>query len=176
MTPKQRRFIEEYLIDLNATRAAVRAGYSEKTAYRIGAELLHKTSVSNVIDAALEERAKRTEVTADRVLKELAVLAFTDFRKAVIWGPDGVTPLPSDELTDEEAAIVAEVSETTTKDGGSIKAKRYDKLKALELLGRHLGMFRDKVEHSGPDGMSLEPPTFIVEFVKAGGNAIEETN
>ena len=151
MTPKQKRFVEEYLIDLNATQAAIRAGYSARTANIEGPKTLVKPSIKAEIDTALAERAKRMEVTADQVIRELAFLAFTDFRKAVSWGPDGVTLLPSDELGDGEAAIIAEVSETRSETGGSIKAKRYDKLKALELLGRHLGMFSDKVDmrHSG---------------------------
>jgi phage terminase small subunit len=149
MTPKQERFVQEYLIDLNATRAAIRAGYSGRTANEQGAQNLAK--LSNEIAAALAERSEKTKITAGRVLKELATLAFTDFRKAVSWGPDGVTLLPSDELGDDEAAIIAEVTETRSETGGSIKAKRYDKLKALELLGRHLGMFSDRVDlrHSG---------------------------
>ncbi|MDR0615921.1 MAG: terminase small subunit [Synergistaceae bacterium] len=149
MNRKRQRFVEEYLIDLNATQAAIRAGYSEKSAVKIGHQLLDKTR--HLIDAALAERSEKTKITAERVVQELAALAFTDFRKAVAWGPDGVRLLPSDELGDGEAAIIAEVTETRSETGGSIKAKRYDKLKALELLGRHLGMFSDKVDmrHSG---------------------------
>jgi phage terminase small subunit len=151
MNRKRHRFVEEYLIDLNATQAAIRAGYSEKTAYSVGEEILKKPEVQNAISAALAERSEKTKITAERVVQELAALAFTDFRKAVAWGPDGVTLLPSDGLSDGEAAIIAEVTETRSETGGSIKAKRYDKLKALELLGRHLGMFSDKVDlkHSG---------------------------
>jgi phage terminase small subunit len=143
---RQQRFVDEYLVDLNATQAAIRAGYSEKRANAIGYDLLTNTDIQTAIDAALAERSKRTEVTADRVVKELARIAFVDTRQIFEWGPGGVTLRPSHELTDDEAAIVAEVSETTGKDGSSIKAKRFDKLKALELLGRHLGMFSDKVE------------------------------
>jgi phage terminase small subunit len=164
MTPRQKRFVEEYLIDLNATQAAIRAGYSPNRADATANKLLSFTEVQDTVAAAMAERSKRTEVTADQVVKELAVLAFTDFRKAVSWGPDGVRLLPSDELSADEAAIIAEVSETRSENGGSIKAKRYDKLKALELLGRHLGMFKDRVEIEKP----LEPPNFIINFVKAG--------
>ena len=99
LTPKQRRFVEEYLIDLNATAAARRAGYSEKTADRIGPELLGKTCVSNAIEAAQKKRSARTEVTQDRVILELARIAFLDPRKVFKWGPEGVTLLPSDGLT-----------------------------------------------------------------------------
>jgi phage terminase small subunit len=144
MTPKQSRFVEEYLIDLNATQSAIRAGYKNKN---IGRRLVTKSNVvMEAIDAALAERSKRTEVTADRVVRELARIAFTDLRRVFEWGPHGVALRPSDELTEDESAIVAEVSETRTETGGTIKAKCFDKLKALELLGRHLGMFNDKVD------------------------------
>ncbi|MDR1514835.1 MAG: terminase small subunit [Synergistaceae bacterium] len=151
MNARQKRFVDEYLVDLNATQAAIRAGYVEKTAKSIGQENLTKPDIKNAIAAALAERSKRTGVTADRVVQELARIAFVDTRQIFEWGPNGVTLRPSDELTDDEAAIVAEVSETRSAVGGSIKAKRFDKLKALELLGRHLGMFNDKVDlkHSG---------------------------
>jgi phage terminase small subunit len=153
LTPKRQRFIEEYMIDLNATQAAIRAGYKEKTAYSIGQALLKILEAE--ITRALAERSKRTEVTADRVVRELARIAFTDTRQIFMWGPDGVTLRPSDELTDDEAAIVAEVSETKSETGGSIKVKRFDKLKALELLGKHLGMFTDKVDVNHSGGIDL---------------------
>jgi phage terminase small subunit len=169
LTPKQKRFVEEYVIDLNATQSAIRAGYSEKTASRIGPELLVKTCVQNAIHEAKSQRSARTQITADRVVQELARIAFVDFRQIASWGSGGVVLVSSDELADDEAAIVAEVSETTNETGGSLKVKRYDKLKALELLGKHLGMFIDRKELSGPGGLPLQPPTFVVDFVKAGG-------
>jgi phage terminase small subunit len=150
MTPKQERFVEEYLIDLNATQAAIRAGYSAKTAAEIGRQNLIK--LEEKIAVAKSLRSFRTQVTADRVLQELARIAFVDLRKVFRWGPDGVTLLPSDDLTEDEAAIIAEVSETTSESGGSIKGKRFDKLKALELLGKHLGLFLDRTEITGDKG------------------------
>jgi phage terminase small subunit len=157
LTPKQRRFVEEYLIDLNATQAAIRAGYSEKRANAIGYDLLTKTDIENAIHAAKEKRSERTGVTADRVVKELARIAFVDTRQIFTWGPGGVNLRPSDELDDDEAAIVAEVTETRSENGGgSIKVKRFDKLKALELLGKHLGMYVDKREISGREGAPIE--------------------
>lgn len=153
LTDKQAAFVAEYLVDLNATQAAIRAGYSERTAYRIGAELLQKTSVAEAIAAGQAKRAQRVEITADRVVAELAKIAFADPRDLMEWGPDGVKLKASAELTEEQAASVAEVSETTTKDGGSLKLKKHDKVKALELLGRHMGMFKDKVENEISGGL-----------------------
>lgn len=164
LTPKQARFVEEYLIDLNATQAAIRAGYSEKTARQIGEENLSKPDIATAIGKAMAERSARTEITADRVLKELAKIGFADIRKAVSWrsnvvgmveGEDGeerlvanneVTLINSDELDDDTAAAIGEVSQGK---GGTLKIKFHDKKGALVDIGRHLGMFTDKVELGG---------------------------
>lgn len=151
LTPKQKRFCEEYVIDLNATQAAIRAGYSEKTSYSVGQENLKKPEIQKYLSELMLEREKRTEVTQDMVVNELRRIAFGDLRSAVTWGPRGVTIRDSAELTDDEAAAIAEVSETVTSFGGSTKIKRHDKLRALELLGKHLGMFRDKPVETNDD-------------------------
>jgi phage terminase small subunit len=153
LSPKQELFIQEYLVDLNATQAAIRAGYSPKTANNVGTQNVIK--LGSYIEAAKKERSERTEITADRVIKELARIAFVDFRKVAEWGPGGVTLRASDELTEDEAAIVSEVSELTGENSRSIKSKRFDKLKALELLGKHLGMFAEKVQVGGLDGKEI---------------------
>lgn len=149
ITGKQTAFVAEYLVDLNATQAAIRAGYSTKTAYSAGQRLLKNVEVQKAIAEAQVKRTERTEITADRVVSELAKIAFADPRDLMEWGPNGVRLKDSADLTEEQAASVAEVSETTTKDGGSLRLKKHDKVKALELLGRHMGMFKDKVEMSG---------------------------
>lgn len=137
LTEKQKRFVQEYLVDLNATAAAKRAGYSAKTADRIGPELLGKTCVSEAIQKAMEKRAARTEITQDRVLQELAAIAFakgTDYGSVA----SGVAiPHDTEELTESQKAAI--VSIKATKDGVEIKLA--NKLKALELLCRHLGIF-----------------------------------
>ena len=156
LTPKQPRFVEEYLVDLNATQAAIRAGYSPKTAGQIGERLLKKVEIQQALAERMKAREQRTEVTQDRVVKELAKIAFGDPRNVMTWGPTGVKLKASTELTDDEAAFVSEVSETTTEHGGSLKLKTNDKLKALELLGRHLGMFKEKVEVTGKDGGPIQ--------------------
>jgi len=173
LTAKQRAFVREYLIDLNATQAAVRAGYSEDTAYAIGAENLRKPQIAEAISAAMELRAKRTDITADRVLKELAKIGFSDIRKAVKWqsslineedNPDGgdiaiiktivtnqVQLVSSEEIDDETAAAVSEISQNST---GGLKIKLHDKRAALVDIGKHLGMFTDKVQLSGEVAVS----------------------
>ena len=109
LNERQARFVAEYLLDLNATQAAIRAGYSAATASQIGARLLANVKVAAAIAEAQAARSRRTEVTADRVVLELARVAFGDPRRVMSWGPGGVRLRPSAELADEEAAIVAEV-------------------------------------------------------------------
>lgn len=149
LTDLQLAFVREYLIDLNATAAAKRAGYSEDSARSIGSENLTKPDIQDAIAAAMSERAKRTEITADKVIKELAAIGFSNARSVVKWGPGGVEPIESENLSDIDSACVSEVSETRTKEGGSIKVKLYDKVAALEKLGRHLGLW-DK-EQKAPE-------------------------
>lgn len=155
LTPKQQRFVSEYLIDMSATQAAIRAGYSARTANEQGARLLAKASVRQAVDAAIAERQKRTEITQDMVVAELAKIAFGDQRDVMEWGPRGVKLRDSKNLTDEQAAIVAEVTETITIAGGTLKLKTHDKVGALKLLGEHLGMFKQRVEHTGKDGAPI---------------------
>jgi len=145
LTDKQKMFVLEYLVDLNATQAAIRAGYSERTANRIGPQLLVKSCIQEALKKAMDERSKRVEITADMVLKEIAKLGFSNMKQFAKWGPNGVRLIHSDELTEDQAACVAEVSESTTEFGGTVKFKLHDKKGALELLGKHLGMFKDNV-------------------------------
>lgn len=155
LTPKQVAFVAEYLVDLNATQAAIRAGYSAKTAGWIGPQLLGKTHIATSIEAGKAARSARVQISADAVLRELGRIAFADPRKVMEWGPDGVRLLSSEDLSEDDAAAVAEVSESTSEHGGSIRMKKHDKVKALELLGRHLGMFVERHELSGKNGGPL---------------------
>ena len=139
LTPKQCRFVDEYLIDLNATQAAVRAGYSAKTAEQQGPRLLGNVGVAAAISEAARARSTRTQIDQDRVVQEFARLGLSDMRAFAEWGPDGVTLKTSAELSDDAARCVAEVSETRTKDGGStVRFKIHPKLPALESLMKHL--------------------------------------
>lgn len=149
LTPKQQLFVEQYLVDLNATAAAKRAGYSERTAYAIGRENVQKPEIAAAIQAAMTERSKRTEITMDMVVRELAKVAFTDPRRYMSWGGRGGAKLrPSSELTDDDAAAVAEVS----KVGRNVKFKLHDKVGALKVLKEHLGGIRHQVELTGKGG------------------------
>lgn len=156
MTPKQEQFVREYLIDLNATQAAIRAGYSADTAYSIGHENLSKPEIAEAIAAAQAERAARTAVTADRVLNELALIGFSNMRDYLSITPEGEPFVDLSALSREQAAAINEVTVEDFKDGRGedardvrrVKFKLSDKRAALVDMGRHLGMFTDKVEHS----------------------------
>lgn len=151
MTKKQKRFAEEYLIDLNATQAAIRAGYSPDTAGSIGSENLKKPEIRARIEKAMAERSKRTGINQDRIIMELAKIALLNPKGLVNFDEATI----KEDATDEDVAAVAsvKVKRFPTKDGEGVEreVKMYDKTKALELLGRHLGMFKDKVEVSGLD-------------------------
>lgn len=152
LTPKQRRFVKEYLIDLNATQAAIRAGYSKHCAAEIGAENLRKPQISGEIEKAQAKLAEKTGITAERVLNELALIGFSDPRAVMDWDCTAVTLKRSKDLTRDQAAMVAEVAQT--KDG--MRIKLHSKTDALAKLGQHLGLFKDKVEHSGPNGGPIQ--------------------
>lgn len=154
---KQQRFADEYLVDLNATQAYQRAGYrvSEAVAAVNALRLLQKPAVRTYVEARQEALRKATEITQERVLREYARLAFFDVR--LLFSADG-TPLPVTELDANTAACVAglEVLEQFEGAGESRefvgylkKYKLADKKGALDSLARHLGMFKEQVEHSG---------------------------
>ena len=152
LTPKQAEFARHYLIDLNATQAAIRAGYSRRAARQIGDENMSKPAVSAAIADAMKKRSQRSEITADRVLAELAKIAFFDIRK--LLNADG-TMKPRDQLDDDIAAAIAgiELSEVRDGEGTPIgvlkKIKIADKLVALDKLARHLGLLQDKIKLVG---------------------------
>ena len=146
MTKKQKRFIEEYLIDLNATQAAIRAGYSPDTAKSIGSENLTKPDIQARIAKAMAERSRRTGVNADRVVMELAKIAFVNANDVIDME---TATVKAGALPEDTAAIQSVKIKTFGEDGLEREIKMADKLRALELLGRHLGMFKDKVELSG---------------------------
>ncbi len=166
LTDKQKRFCEEYLIDLNATQAAIRSGYSPKTAEQTASRLLRNVKVQEYIAKRQKELSRSTEITQERVIKELALIAFSnnaDYAHVVekklqveaggtlvdVLDKDGnpvmyrtVEPVLTEELTEEQKRALAVIKKG--RDG--LEVKSCDKVKALELLGKHLGIFTDKIE------------------------------
>ncbi len=165
-TPRQARFVDEYLIDLNATQAAVRAGYSRKTAQEQSSRLLSNVMVAAAIEKAMAERSQRTEINQDQVLKELALIAFANAGDYFDWGPDGVTLIARDELTEAQRSVVAEVSQTKTEHGGTIRLKLHDKQAALVHLGRHLGLFTDNLKVNGMESLKQLSNEQLIERIR----------
>jgi phage terminase small subunit len=180
LTAKQETFVREYLVDLNATQAAIRAGYAAKDADVQGPRLLGNVGIAAAIEKAMDERSARTEITADKVLAELAKIGFADIRRAVRWysqtnvaaidtdadmaalAGEGelrfavanqVELVSSDEIDDETAAAISEIGQSST---GALKVKFHDKRAALVDIGRHLGMFKERVELTGKDGGPMQ--------------------
>lgn len=145
LTEKQQRFVEEYLIDLNATQAAIRSGYSAKTADVQGSRMLANVKVQQAISEIMANRSKRTGVNQDMVVQELARIAFVKMTDVV--NADGeIRP----DASDDDLACIESVkykrSDTDTGSSEEREVKIASKLKALELLGKHLGMWNDKLD------------------------------
>lgn len=146
------------MIDLNATQAAIRAGYSADTAMEQGYQLLQKTSVSNAISQAMAHRSRRTGITQDRVLRELAKVAFVNANDVI--NTDSAT-VRADATADDLACIQSvkvKVSESEMGSSSEREIKLYDKMRALEMLGKHLGIFerRDHANGNGEKNNLLE--------------------
>lgn len=142
MTKKQKLFCEEYLIDLNATQAAIRAGYSPESARQSGADNMKNPYIRARIEKAMADRSRRTGVNADRVVMELAKIAFVNAADVI----DAEDATLKEDAADEDLAAVQSVKvKTFGEDGVEREIKLADKIKALELLGRHLGMFNDRL-------------------------------
>jgi len=186
---RQKRFADEYLVDLNCEAAAIRAGYSPKYARGNAHKLVANSCISSYIQERKQDRIKRTEITQDRVINELALIAFSNAadyaavveKQAVLNTEDGMTiplydsdgnpvmyrtvePVLTDDLTEDQKKALSVIK----KGRDSFEVKPYDKVRALELLGKHLGMFTDKVEMSGQvnnpfEGLSTEELKALVD-------------
>lgn len=155
LTAKQKLFCDEYLIDLNATQAAIRAGYSTDTAGVIGCENLKKPNIRTYIDKAVAERSKRTGINQDRVLIELARLGFVN--AADLINTEDATVLQGASQDDTSAIQSVKVKTSHTDTGYTVEReiKLYDKPRALELMGKHLGMFKDKLDIEAKVGVTI---------------------
>jgi phage terminase small subunit len=170
LNPKQKRFVEEYLIDLNATQAAIRAGYSNKTAQEQSSRLLSNVMVQAGIQEAMKERSKRTEITADRVLQELAHIAFDDVRNYLSFrqekqligfdeSEEAPVPIyeymPIIDIKDSETIDTRNISEVSLSKKDGFKFKMYCKDHALVNLGKHLGLFKENLNVTGNIGVTI---------------------
>lgn len=152
MTPKQHRFVEEYLIDLNATQAAIRAGYAESGARTEGARLLADANIGDAIAAARERLSCAIAVTQERIVGEFARMAFYDpasIASQPMAGPQDIASLPED--------VRRSIVGWGWDKAGNFTLKLADKNTALTNLGRHLGMFTDKVDVNAALTLTVSP-------------------
>ena len=169
-TPRQAQFVREYLIDLNATQAAVRCGYSEKTANTQGPRLLHEPAIRAAIEAAMRQRADDTGVRSERVLSEIAAMAFYDPGEIMLEIGRDDPDLAAEVSVDDDGKIyglrgprdIRRLPEQVRRAivgwgwdrNGRFTVKLADKSKALDQLARHLSLYHDKLELTGVDGLA----------------------
>jgi phage terminase small subunit len=159
MTKQQTLFTKEYLVDLNATQSAIRAGYSKKTARSQGQRLLTNVDIQELIQEETRKKFNEVDLTAKKVLDEIIKLAFANIKN--IYDEKG-NLLPVHELSDDVAACIQEISQDekgNSRDDAIVIKRKYklsDKKSNLEMLARYFKLLTDKHEHSGPNGGSID--------------------
>ena len=173
LAPKHARFVAEYVVDLNATQAAIRAGYSPKTATVQGPRLLRNARILSAISEKAQRVLEKADVTVDRVVQELALLGFADMRNYLRFDPNGSVYLDWTHMPEHATRVIQEIVQDEYVEGKGedarlvkrTKFKLYPKTPALDLLAKYLGMLVQKHEHSGPGGVPIEPKV-IVNFIR----------
>lgn len=155
LTPKQEMFCKEYVVDINATQAAIRCGYSEKTAEQQASRLLSNAKVAQRVQELMDKRSAKTEITAEKILKRLDAIGDVDISKAY----DSLGHLlPIHEIPEDVRKCIASIKvfeefegfgKDRVKVGEVREVKFWDKIKANELLGKHKVLFSDRIEHTG---------------------------
>lgn len=175
LTPKQQRFVDEYLIDLNATQACIRTGYSEKTANREGSRLLSNVDIQNAIQQAMNERQNRTQINADYVLNRLVQIDQLDVLD-ILDNQGNIKPI--DEWSKEWRTNISSIEVVEDSHGILRKIKFPDKVKNLELLGRHIqvGAWSDKkvVDNISSDGSMTPTNISADEFEEIAKNLLDK--
>jgi len=157
LSTKQRRFVDEYLLDLNASAAARRAGYRDRSADQHGYFLTHRPNVAAAIEARRAVRRPRLRVSAVRVIAELARIAFADIGRIMDWSSEDVALKPPGEISPDDRAAIQEIAVVKRHDGLATRVILHDKERALEALCRYLGLFR-------PGALAVEPPKYSAEL------------
>jgi len=157
MTPKQKLFIKEYLLDLNATRAYISAGYSKNGAEVSACRLLRNANVQAEIERSLAKTAQKLDLSAEKVLSELSKLAFSNMQDYIVVSDDGYAYADLSKMTREQAAAIQEITTDSyterTGEGDETRVVKKCKFKlaekrgCLELLGRYLKLFGDKSDN-----------------------------
>ena len=161
--PMQRRFVEEYLVDCNASAAARRAGYSERTAREQSAQLIAQPKIARAIREAMDDRSYRLKLSADRVLLELVRIAFSDIGRIIDWSEEALVVTPPGRLSADDRAAISEIAVIpgSGERGLAVKVKMHDKHRALRLLARHLRL-------TGPHAIrNIESPAAAADRARA---------
>ena len=189
ITDKMKRFINEYLVDFNATQAAIRAGYSESTAQEQSSQLLARPDIRALIAEGQKAIAERTQSFQDDAVSELKIVGFSDLADFLTVKDGGIVEQkPFNELTKEQTKCIKKIKQSVrsshSADGtilhqtAVIEIELHDKLKALELLGRHLGMFNDSIrlksEEPLPLTISFEVAPQVAEVIVTRGQGREQ--
>ena len=170
---RHEKFCQEYIIDLNGTRAARDAGFAKKSARVSACRLLTKANIQKRIQQLKKDRSERTGITQDMVLKELAAVGFSDFKHYGQINKDGgVEFYPFEDIEGEKTRAIKSMKEVDGAQSHSMSLKLHDKIKPLELLGKHLGMFPERHEHSG----EVKVPLFIMSRSKNNENKNNDTD
>ena len=143
LSPKMSRFVSEYLLDFNATRAAIRAGYSKKTAAAIGYENLRKPYIKAAINRSKKMLLENTKISTERILIELSVIAFSNICDYLTWGPRGIYVKDLKDIPSDKTSAIKNVSFIVCKCGKRVRLTLHNKIKALEILGKYLDLFQD---------------------------------
>lgn len=169
LTIQQKRFVDEYLFDFNGTRAAIRAGYSPKSAEQQAVRMLGYAKVANAIEEKRQRLSIKTEIKAEKVLQEIARIAFSDMRNLATWEGQEVFFKSSSEITDDMAACISEITSTTiqSKSGKKVnmKIKLHDKMRAIEMLAKNLNLLVNQ-DQNGQNPIAITPEN-IAELCRA---------
>jgi phage terminase small subunit len=154
LSDKQTRFVQEYLIDQNATKAAVRAGYSAKTAHSQGPRMLEHVGVKAEIEKRQAKLADKLEIKAESIAEEFLKMASYDPGEVMTWTDDKLTLKNSDDMTPAQRKLITEIKFTPTQFGTTKQIKLTNRMDALQNLARHLGMFKDRIEFDVTDDLA----------------------
>lgn len=146
MNVKQKAFVDEYMKDFNGTQACIRAGYSPKGARQTGSKLLAHTNINAEVERRKEALRRENSVTVEKIIKQLALIAFTPITSFMTWSGGAVDLKNSDDIPLELHSVIEQIEESANPTAHNIKLRFSNRMKAIELLGKHFGMFTDKIE------------------------------
>ena len=162
LTDKENRFVMEYLRDYNGLQSAIRAGYSKHTAGVIAHQILQRSRVRNKIDEYEKDLSTRFLVSRERLMKEMSIAGYADMADYVDVDNGEITVKDFKDLPPQITRAIKKIGYSQRT--GKFTLELHDGLKAKELMGKEIGMFKDKMELSGPDGKDLVPTNIVIEF------------